>query len=622
MNNEDNEQKRVALYLRVSTEDQKEKYGLDLQEQAIRSLVQSKKFPDGRDKYIVDDKFIFKDDISGTTPMLERPAFRRLTEELANSDKKPFDLVVVYKIDRFARRLQELLNIIGYLEKNKVEFLSANESIDTSTPFGKAMLGIIGVIAELEIETTKLRTQDGRREAVKQGVWMGSAPPFGYKKKLDGTIEILEEEALVIRNIFDMFVTQNYTEQQIADHLASKKVLSPEASAVFYKKRRGTSQKKNTAYFWRANVVAKILQDEVYLGKYYYGKNENGKRVEPSKWKLSPHRHQAIIDDYLFKMAANSLKEKPKYNKVIALPQNSKNVYLLGGLLRCSHCRKTMLMRDLSTWVGDRKKVKSTGRFSHYYKCGNRNARKTSYPCNVLPLPADKIEEFVVEYVRNLLLDPKSVFDYQRELESNKIELTRLRDRRDELRRLLNALPNMISRVKEQHEFGIIDTDTMLAKVKDYDLEQKRLSEEQEKLELQIGQKANLQAYEISLELFSQKYVDKLNDIQEDREKIFEILHMIIDGIVVHSRRPDPSDKIPGRRKTGNYSNRPENKLQISGMTLHTAGTIGLNDREQMVPYEIDIYLRLPQQILINMARKKVLHEDELKQFGANAANL
>ena len=98
MNNEDNEQKRVALYLRVSTEDQKEKYGLDLQEQAIRSLVQSKKFPDGRDKYIVDDKFIFKDDISGTTPMLERPAFRRLTEERANSDKRPFDLVLIHQL--------------------------------------------------------------------------------------------------------------------------------------------------------------------------------------------------------------------------------------------------------------------------------------------------------------------------------------------------------------------------------------------------------------------------------------------------------------------------------------------------------------------------------------------
>lgn len=622
MNNDDNEQKRVALYLRVSTEDQKEKYGLDLQEQAIRSLVQSKKFPDGRDKYIVDEKYIFKDDISGTTPMRERPAFRRLTEEVANSDKKPFDLVIVYKIDRFARRLQELLHIISYLEENKIMFLSANESIDTSTPFGKAMLGIIGVIAELEIETTKQRTQDGRREAVKKGVYMGKAPPFGYTKKPDGTLDILEPEAEVVRKIFDMFVTQNYTEQQIADHLAANKVLSPEASAVFHKKRRGISEKKNTSYFWRASAVTKILEDEVYIGKYYFGKHEKGKRVDPSKWQLSPHRHKSVVDDYLFKMATSALKQKPKYNKVTALPGNSKQIYLLGGLLRCGHCRQTTLMRELSTWVGDRKKVKSTGQFSHFYKCGNKNVRKTSYPCNVLPLPAEKIEEYVVEYVRNLLLDPKAVFDFQRELVSNKLELARLRKRRDEIADLLNAIPNMITRVKEQHEYGAIDIDTMLTKVKDYDLEQKRLAEELQGLELQIGQKANLQAYEISLELFSRKYADKLVDIHSNREKIFEILHMIIDGIVVHARRPDPSEKIPGRRKTGKYSNQPEVSHDISGMTIHRAGTIHLNNQEQMVPYEIDIYLRLPQQILINMARKKVLHEDELKEFGANAANL
>lgn len=237
----DDTPKKVAIYLRVSTEDQKDKYGLELQEQVIRNLVLSKKAPNGQDLFILDDRYIFKDDISGTTPWNERPELSRLFEELAPYSKddpaKPFDVVAVYKIDRFARRLKVLLNIIDELDEKGILFLSANESIDTSTPFGKAILGIIGVIAELEIETTKQRTQDGRQEAIKQGVWMGGSPPFGYIKNPDKKLDVLEPEAKIVKQIFDMFANQNYTPQQIADYLTTNQVFSPEVSSVHFKKK-------------------------------------------------------------------------------------------------------------------------------------------------------------------------------------------------------------------------------------------------------------------------------------------------------------------------------------------------------------------------------------------------
>ncbi len=118
--NEQN-QLRVALYLRVSTDDQVEKFGLDLQKTSLTGLLQSKgKLEDGREKMkLAGEKYIYIDEgVSGTTPLDDRPAFAQLKEDilLAGDGQKPFDVVAVYKIDRFARRLKILLEVIEFFE--------------------------------------------------------------------------------------------------------------------------------------------------------------------------------------------------------------------------------------------------------------------------------------------------------------------------------------------------------------------------------------------------------------------------------------------------------------------------------------------------------------------------
>lgn len=259
----------------------------------------------------------------------------------------------------------------------------------------------------------------------------------------------------------------------------------------------------------------------------------------------------------------------------------------------------------MPSWVGDRKQVKSTGNFSHYYRCGNKNTRKTSYPCTVLPLPADKIEQYIVDYVKNLLSDPKATFDFQKNLRSNQLELNRLRGRRDFVRTKLNDIPNLIGRIKEQHEHGLLETRDMLEKIKKAENDRLELEKELKHLDLQIGKKANLEAYEKSLALFSKKYIKQLDDVYTNREKVFEILHMLIDGVVVHARRLGKSEKVPGQPK-----------MKTTEVTADKATP------DQMVPFEMDIYLKLPQQIMVNMARKHILFEDDLIEFRVKPANL
>lgn len=143
----------------------------------------------GEDRYILAGKdFIYEDDgISGTKDIDDRTGFGKLIEDvsLAPDGKPHFDIVAVFKIDRLARRLKVLLNVIDFFEEHRIEFISANETIDTSTPFGRAVLGILGVIAKLEIENIAIRTKAGRQEAKKKGVVFGSATYYGYDKNAD-----------------------------------------------------------------------------------------------------------------------------------------------------------------------------------------------------------------------------------------------------------------------------------------------------------------------------------------------------------------------------------------------------------------------------------------------------
>ena len=109
--NENTKQIRVAVYLRVSTDDQVERYGLPMQKESIMALILSKgQLSDGRQKYVfAGDQYLYQDDgISGTTPIEERPGFSRLIEDITNSspENRPFDAVAVYKIDRFAEDLR------------------------------------------------------------------------------------------------------------------------------------------------------------------------------------------------------------------------------------------------------------------------------------------------------------------------------------------------------------------------------------------------------------------------------------------------------------------------------------------------------------------------------------
>jgi DNA invertase Pin-like site-specific DNA recombinase len=147
--------KRVAIYTRVSTGDQ----NADLQKNELTEYCQWRKWQ------IVET---YSDVMSGAKN--KRPALDRL---MADARRGRFDIVLCWKFDRFARNTRFLLESLEEFDELGIDFVSTQDSVDTSSSTGKAMFTILGAIAELERSTIKERVIAGQKAAKRRGVRFG-----------------------------------------------------------------------------------------------------------------------------------------------------------------------------------------------------------------------------------------------------------------------------------------------------------------------------------------------------------------------------------------------------------------------------------------------------------------
>ena len=131
--------------------------------------------------------------------------------------------VIVYKLDRLSRSQKDTLYLIeDVFNPNDVDFISMNESMDTSTPMGKLMLGILSAFAQLERENIRLRTRMGMLERVKNGYWMGGGRvPFGYDYDSQQGILIPNKDAEKVKQIYELYL-KGYAPRPIANILGLK----------------------------------------------------------------------------------------------------------------------------------------------------------------------------------------------------------------------------------------------------------------------------------------------------------------------------------------------------------------------------------------------------------------
>ncbi len=188
--------KTAALYIRVSTDAQREEgYSIDAQKEMLEAYCTSRQIK--HYSFYIDGGF------SGSNT--DRPELQRLINDVKNYE---VSCVVVYKLDRLSRSQKDTLYLIeDVFNPAETDFVSLNENMDTSTPIGRAMLGIMSAFAQLERETIRERTRIGMRERVKSGLWMGGGKiPFGYDYDREKGILIPNSDADKVKKLYNLYI--------------------------------------------------------------------------------------------------------------------------------------------------------------------------------------------------------------------------------------------------------------------------------------------------------------------------------------------------------------------------------------------------------------------------------
>lgn len=224
---------RVAIYTRVSTEDQaKEGFSLDAQKERLEAYCKARDWQIAS-KY-VDDGHSGRD--------VKRPAYQKMMAE-----RDTWDTILVIKMDRIHRNSRNFMEMMDHLRDCGKDFVSATESLDTSTAMGRFVMDIIQRIAQLESEQIGERVYMGMSQKAKVGPGvLGFPAPLGYEI-LDGHLVVNEREASVVRDVFEMAL-RGKTMDEITKEL----------------NRSGTLTKRGRA--WAPIKVYRVLHNPVYAG--------------------------------------------------------------------------------------------------------------------------------------------------------------------------------------------------------------------------------------------------------------------------------------------------------------------------------------------------------------------
>ena len=515
---------RAALYARVSTDRQAEKYGIPSQIEALRRRCLERGWnivPDMYTEAFIDDGFSGSD--------LNRPALNRLREVVEHGQ---VDVVMAYDPDRLSRNLADLL----FLENDfarygaKLEFIT--QEVDTS-PEGKMFFAIRGAVGQYEREKIRERSMRGLREKVRQGkVLGGSCAPFGYCYNKDkATLEEDPEKGKTLRLVFHIFVHESRSLQHLASRLNYLQIPTPEGGDR-----------------WRASTLSTMLRNETYAGRLHQFRRY---RVEPkSKVKsftkekktstaLRPKEEwttvqvPSLVSMDLFEAAQRKLRRNTQLAN-----RNAKRAYLLSGLLYCSQCGGRM-----------------GGHAIHgvpYYQCYRRyktdniplDTDRLPTPCCCPQIKTAAIEPLVWDTIARLIRDPDFLIEQLHHRNDNDSETREMLERELELcQTRLRAIPVEQKRLVEGYRKGLYADFMMREEMGLIQKEQVELEKRKAELERQLAQRQLTQSQEAQIRSLTEKIGIGLDNLDFTGKR--ELLRLLIEKVSYDGQSVEISTIIP-----------------------------------------------------------------------------
>ncbi|MGN8831133.1 recombinase family protein [Selenomonas montiformis] len=347
---------RTAIYIRVSTQEQAmEGYSIQAQTERLQAYCTAKGW--GVFHTYTDAGF------SGSN--MERPSLSQLLEDV---EAGRVDCVLVYKLDRLSRSQKDTLHMIeDVFLANGCDFVSMSENFDTSTPLGRAMIGILSVFAQLEREQIRERMTMGRTERAKSGLWQGGGwIPIGYDY-VDGKLVPNPIRAAAVRDIYDLFLS--------GTPITSIKL----------------TVNKKYALNLSDTTVHSVLSHRLYVGDIVWMGN------------IYKGQHEPLVDMVTFSRAQKLLHSRARI--AASKPDPFKPRTLLGGLLFCENCGARYLAKGNYSGHGDRRVYRP------YYMCYSRaktNKHMVVDPtCRNPAYAVAVLNKKIIDEIRRIASDPQ-----------------------------------------------------------------------------------------------------------------------------------------------------------------------------------------------------------------------
>lgn len=429
---------KVVIYVRVSTQEQaKEGYSIGEQIERLQKYCDAM-------NWIIVETYVDPGYSGGDT---ERPGLKAMIKAIREGG---IDKVVVYKLDRLSRSQKDTLFLIeDVFLKNNTDFVSMNENFDTSTPFGRAMIGILAVFAQLEREQIKERMSMGKEARAKEGKWNGGATePIGYDYDPPSDLLLVNEyEAMQIKELAELFL--NGTPLRTVEKIFLEKG---------YKHKHGV---------WDPKAMRRVLASKVYCGYIHY-------RGEYYK-----AQHDAIFDEETHEKLKALLNQRAEQYKLSGVKPGAQTTYL-GGLLYCKCCGGKFSKQLNSRYREGKPKV-------YWYMCYSRHKRVKKMikdpNCKNKNWKMVELDNLVFEEIKKFAFDP----EYVREIKEKKIQQADNTDKISIIEKEINKLDEQISRFMDLYGVGKFTIEQVSSKVDPLNKTRRGLQQELDALIAESG---------------------------------------------------------------------------------------------------------------------------------------
>lgn len=501
-------QKRAAIYARVSTTEQAEEgYSIDEQIRVLNEYCV-------QHDYIVYEEYMDRG-ISGKN-ITGRPAVQKL---LLDAELKKFDVVIVWKMNRLARKSVDLMTIVEKFNSRNISFRSYTESYETETSSGKLQFQMMAAIAEYERNNIAENVKMGMIARAKTGRWNGGQLlgydvvelPSTNTKRRNTHLVINEKEANTIRLIFQLYTTGSGY-KSIANHINKK----------------GHLTKKQKTF--SLNAIKTIVTNPTYAGfiRYNVRRDWNEKRrnnINPDPI-IQKGQHEPIISMETWEIAENVYQSRScKPNRV------HDGEFPLTGIMRCPVCGAGMVIGRTTNRLKD-----GTKKVLEYYVCGAWK-NKGTLVCRSNGIRTDYADPYVLDKIKSLVNGDQLIKDLVSKVNSrNESMFAPLKREYDMYEKQLKDLEQKLSKTFDAYTDELISKAMYSEKARHLEDQLNQLKESMEPLRKQMeGNGAEDVSYEIIksvLTNFSDAFKKTLT--REQRKRLF---HLIIHKISIGEDR-------------------------------------------------------------------------------------